>query len=233
MNLPNPEAFQPRIDRVVETGTAATIGAMATMLYGLPRPIDRVDAITVYPGLGEYWRIQEAVAHWQNPNGNASHLLVAAAGPDLGPDMDELQAPPVNLARTDNVHTQLDAQNTPAQAEWLADKTRKLGIGSVALVAPPYHLLRAYLTTLKVFERKDVGPVPIIPIPVAVAPDTIIPETGKTAWEMETGEEARIQAYTAKGDLATPDEFKDYLKWLAGHSIMGGLLRGGASSATA
>lgn len=203
------------VERIVEADEIAEIGAMTMMLYGLPRP-EGVDAITVYPGLGEHWRVEQAVDAWEaNPRTN--NLLVAGTNPEektqIKLTMDALVDEPFNLRRTVGVHTQVAAANTPGQADWVAEKIKDLDIRTMSLYVSPYHLLRAYCTTLKTLEKHDIR-IPIIPMPIRMSPDTIIPETGATPVEMFNGEVKRIKTYQPKGDVATLPELEDYLGWL-------------------
>lgn len=215
------------VERIVDWDQASTALAMATMLYGLPRPVGDVDAIAVQPGLGENWRIIDAVEAW-NESASAKRLLIAGLydgeTTKVLPTIENLSRPPFNLRRTEGVHIQASADHTRAQAEWLAKQVRENGVGSLALFVSPYHLLRAYCTVLKTFTKAGLR-IPIVPMPVAVAPTAIVPETGVNAWEMSPGEKERIFKYQELGDVATLDELMDYLRWLCEQPIMANRLK--------
>jgi len=189
---------------------------MAMMLYGLPRPVEEVDAIAVMSGLGEHWRVTDAVRAWNN-SPDVDHLLIAGANRDeksfVEPTLENLARPPFNLTRTEGVHAQPHALHTPDQAEWLVGKFQDLDVESAALYVSPYHLFRAYGTVLKSMIKSDVR-IPVIPMPVSVSPDTATPETGVMPWEAIDGEVRRISAYQEKGDVATFGELREYISWM-------------------
>lgn len=56
--------------------------------------------------------------------------------------------------------------------------------------------------------------IPIRPVPVAVAPDAPVPETGATGHELVPGEVRRILDHQDRGWVATTGELRDYLAWL-------------------
>jgi hypothetical protein len=85
-------------------------------------------------------------------------------------------------------------------------------VASLALFASPYHVLRAYLTLLKTLLKQQ-RRLPLIPVPTLIAPQQLVPECGVPGWVMIPGEIHRIQAYQARGDVATFEELMDYLHW--------------------
>ncbi|MEV0720853.1 hypothetical protein [Asanoa sp. NPDC050611] len=185
-----------------------------TMVLTLPRSAaDHVDALVVVSGQGEQWRLSHAIRAWE-ANPAPRHLLVANGNPD------ERTYVPLTVAylrglglrRLEGVVIQPEpAPNTGLQAAWIAAEVGRLGIGSVALTVSPYHLVRVFLTVLKALEGRRVA---LIPVPVTVAPDTPVPETGATAYDLVPGEVLRIVTYMDRGWLATPAELRDYLDWL-------------------
>jgi hypothetical protein len=93
-------------------------------------------------------------------------------------------------------------------------------ITNIGLLISPYHLLRAYCTLIRSFRNLNSSYVQVVPLPVPVAPDILIPETGVDAWHMAMGEYERIEAYQQKGDVATYCEAREYLTWLWGRLSM-------------
>jgi hypothetical protein len=201
----------------VETPVLNTeIGHISMFLYGMPRPVEDVDAIATISGLGEYWRPMAAIRAWETHEG-ASHLLIAGAHKDeatyIEPTPENLSRPPFNLTRHEGVHTQPHALHTPDQARWLVDKVTELEIPNMALYVSPYHLLRAYGTVLKTMIKRD-AVIPMVPVPVSVSPSAVVPETGVSPWQAVHGELDRIEAYQVKGDVATNDELREYITWM-------------------
>jgi hypothetical protein len=187
-----------------------------TVILGLPQSaITGVDALAVPTGQGEQWRLTHAIGLWQ-ANPRLRRLLVADGNPaerTYAPlTLDRLRD--LGLRRLDGVHLQpRPAPNTGLQAGWIADQVRRHGITSLALAVSAYHLPRVYLTVLKALERDGVR-IPLIPAPVPICPDTPVPETGATAYDLVAGEAVRIIAYADEGRLATPAELRRYLRWL-------------------
>ncbi|WP_310376380.1 YdcF family protein [Catenuloplanes atrovinosus] len=187
-----------------------------TGVLSLPQAAaERADALVVPSGQGEEWRLTHAIRLWERHPG--PRLLLVANGNPAEATYDELSLDHLRglgLCRLEGVHVQAEpAPNTALQAEWIADRVAALGIRSLALVVSPYHLVRAYLTVLKALDRAALR-VPMWPVPVAVAPDTPVPETGADAYRLLPGEVARIITYADRGWLATTGELRAYLRWL-------------------
>lgn len=191
--------------------------ASAFMLYSLPRIYKKVDAVTVFPGLGENKRIEAAIKIWQDSAVNARHFLFP--GINLKEktaeefSLERLSGSDMGLVRKDGVIIRLHADHTKDQAEWVRDRVVELKIKSLALCVPAFHGLRAYLTLLKSFLAANVQ-IPITPVFAEIAPGEKVPEVQADAWSLVPGEIKRIFDYQAKGDVATFQELKDYLNWL-------------------
>jgi hypothetical protein len=184
------------------------------MVLTLPRSAaDHVDALVVVSGQGEHWRLTQAIRAWE-ANPRLRHLLVANGNPDertyVPLTADYLRG--LGLRRLDGAVIQAEpAPNTGLQAAWIAEQVRVLGIGGLALTVSPYHLVRVFLTPLRVLDGRRI---PIIPVPATVPPDAPVPETGATAYELVPGEVVRILTYMDRGWVADPDELRRYLTWL-------------------
>ncbi|MDP9794446.1 uncharacterized SAM-binding protein YcdF (DUF218 family) [Catenuloplanes nepalensis] len=187
-----------------------------TAVLSLPQAeAERADALIVPSGQGEVWRITHAIRLWETRP--SLRLLLIANGNPAETTYDELSLAylrGLGLRRLDGVHVQAEpAPNTALQAGWIAAQVSDLRIRSFGLVVSPYHLLRAYLTALKALDRHGLR-VPIWPAPVAISPDTRVPETGATAYDLLPGEIHRILTYADRGWISTPTELRTYLGWL-------------------
>lgn len=210
----------------MEQNAEGEMAGMAMLLYSVPRFVDRVDAIAVLPGLGERWRLDDATVAYDN-NPQARHLLVAGINPNeetFEQPTPELLRGVYGMQRTDGIRIQNGARNTPDQTEWLVDMVEAEGIESMALYVSPYHLLRGSLTLMKSFIKRD-KQVPIIPMPVHVAPTIVIPEmaakgTPLDAHGMLPAETKRITTYQAGGDVATAAELSNYVNWMWAQPIL-------------
>ena len=210
------------ISRIVPCHLYSDIISAAMMVYSIPRIMEDVQAVVVFPGLGEDWRITHAIGWWHQAF--SDFFLVAGINPRETTwkrlDINGLMRSPFFLKRTRGVETQINAAHTKEQAEWVYERVMSLGIQSLALFASPFHCLRAYLTLLKTFIDHEKNDVILIPAPTPVAPTRFIPENGRNGWEFVPGEVERIVQYQEKGDVATYEELNWYLSWLWNQTCM-------------
>jgi hypothetical protein len=220
----NPNRATPRIVREEElvgftAGQLLDLMKALTVILALPQSAaDHVDALVIASGQGEEWRFTHAIRNWE-ANPDLRYLLVANGNPAeetyVEITLDYLRS--LGLRRISGVYLQAEpAPNTGLQAAWIVNQVQARGITSLALTVSPYHLPRLYLTVLKKFTRSGIC-LPIIPVPVAVPPDTPVPETGATAYDLVPGEMKRILTYMDKGWVATIEELQQYLQWLWSH----------------
>ena len=210
----------PRI--VEETNPEIDVATMTMMVYSLPRDasiLKQVDAVVVTPGVGDEWRVHEAV----RLRGDEQLLLVA--GQNLGERTAYQFTPEILqneffLSNREGIHIGGQADHTLHQAEWLFSKVRECNISSLALVVSQYHLLRVYLTFLKKFLKEGINPPMMIPVPAPASPETITPETGVNAWMMSRGEIQRILRYQKQHHVATLEELREYLAVLWDSSLL-------------
>lgn len=186
----------------------------AMMVYSIPRVTTQ--ALAVFPGKGEVWRVQDAIRSWERKDQTAKYLLVANNNlkekPPVLLGLQKLQAPPFGLKRTAGVHFGPKVLNTKNQADWISATARELKISSITLFVSPYHLLRAYLTLLKALQPHKIL---LIPAPTPVAPTTCIPVSKKkNAWQLVSEEEGKIIEHQGCGHVATVAELTEYLTWL-------------------
>jgi hypothetical protein len=205
------------IDRLLPTDQMSDVVTMTLLVYSIPRIIERVDALEALYGLGEDWRIKDAITWWERNTIRANYLLIAITDPREKTSrvltMDVLRQEPFHLRRVANVYIGDRGTGTKEQAAWTLETVQRLNIQSLALFVSPYHCLRAYLTVLKTLLTAGVR-IPLIPAPTPIAPDRHIPEVEVDAWQLVPGEVERITKYQQQGDVATIGELKEYLSWL-------------------
>lgn len=204
------------VARVVEDTESSRLFTMAHLIESVPTPIDRVEAVIVLPGLGEHVRLQAAVNVWEDHH-DINYLIVAGTN-DIEatqpqPSLDFLRQPPISLTRTEGVITQVSAEHTRDQAEWVTDQVLAKNIKSAALFVSHWHLPRAYGTLLKSMLDREVR-IALFPVAVGTAPDAIVPETGQSVSVMSAGEAQRITKYQELSHVATLEELEVYLSWL-------------------
>lgn len=119
------------------------------------------------------------------------------------------------------VYSQVSADITPHQAEWVSDKVEELGLTAVALRAHPFHGARAYLTQLATFTKRGLDRrVVLLPWWRPFNPfgkRALTAPWSDEVWSDATlvpGEAKRIYDYSAKGDVATLEELSEYCDWL-------------------
>ena len=201
------------VSRVAAVTPESRAFMISAFIGGIPTV--RTEAIAVHPGLGEDERVLYAVRRFNK--GDSKYLLVS--GLNMGErtakafDIKTLSSTPFNLSRFVGVHTQIHADNTPDQATWIMSKVRELGIQSLAISAPPYHLPRAYLTVLAAFRKAGISASDcmLIPFPTPMSPYYHVPEAEVMAVEMIPAEYERIMRYMQKGDVANMGELLEYI----------------------
>jgi hypothetical protein len=136
------------------------------------------------------------------------------------------------IERREGVHTQGHARHTGEQAAWVAEKVAELGISSIALHVPAFHMPRNYLTVLEALRRRRVM-IPIIPVMTPVlfySPVVLNPADGtRSQCQLERMQhEATCLVNYSKpkgdgspGDVATAEYFfEEYLPWLRNHYLV-------------
>ena len=223
----------PENSRVVEESFASEALAATMHLYSIPRHLaGEVDALVVFPGLGEDWRIVEAIRVWNKwvQEGRAGDKYFLLAGQNQNektwkrPDLARLEGFGMLHAGRSNVRIQEHADNTVGQVNFIVGRLDEEEIRSLALFVSPYHLLRAYLTLLRGVQKwlgasdRSSGdthpPVVMIPVPTVTPPYVVSPEVGRRCWDLVAGEYRRIQVYQEKGDVALFSELRAYLTLL-------------------
>jgi hypothetical protein len=111
----------------------------------------------------------------------------------------------------------LPGLNTLAEAEALVRHARAEGLARIFVVAPPFHQLRAFITTVSVVLR-EFPELRVYNRVGAALPwdETAVHSQGVlqcTRGELIHSELARIERYRRKGDLVSQDEVFAYLQW--------------------
>ncbi len=218
------KALKPEDPITVEE--ALEVAEEAMMLGSIPQPKDPSEypqAIAVFPGLGEWWRIAHAVDMLcQADSRRTTHLFITGYNCKeetyVQPTLENLDLGFLAKRFTVVVPEAPSEDYTPQQAAWLVRQLVSHGIQHVGLVVSQYHRLRAYQTLLKrcLVARLDIDIVPLAP---CVSPLTLIPETKQPMMWRYRPEIERLIRYRRKGDVATHAEFVDAVKqlWLFNH----------------
>ena len=208
-----------KIQRLHERGELGELMSLAAFSLTLPQKLAyEVDALCTFTGQGEDMRIiQPARAYWENKKTKNRIFLVPGyyENENTWKEMTQetLSKKPFEVKRLQGLHVAPRFTTTKDQAEWAVRKVDELAISSCAVLSTPFHLVRAYTTMLACMHAANLK-IPIIPVPIYVAPSTVIPETGLVAWDMLQGEAERISAYQGKGDVLSYEKFREYIDWL-------------------
>jgi len=207
------------IARVVESTPGDELFAMAIGVLSIPQV--PTDALLVFPGMGEDWRIRHAILEWRNPYRTARFLMIAPvnSGEETYKSFDPGEWKILDGRRGLLLGVDSRTENTKTQAVWVCKMIREHDIRSISLFVSPYHLVRAYLTLLKQMLLENIR-IPIISRPTPVSPSEIIPESKASAWQSIPGEAERIRKYQENGDVATLAELEYYLAWLWNKPIL-------------
>jgi len=207
------------IDRTRERNDLGELASLAIFSLSLPHTLAyELDALCVFSGQGEDIRVLQPMRqYWENKKTKNRFFLVAGHNQKEKTwkelTLENLKKKPFNIKRLEGVHVEPRFVHTKDQAEWTVKKIEELGIKSCGIVATPFHLLRAYMTTLASMRTRNIQ-IPLIPIPVYLSPENIVPESQLEAWDMIQGEAERILAYQKKGDVISYSEFRKYMNWL-------------------
>ena len=125
------------------------------------------------------------------------------------------------------IYTQVHAEHTGQQAEWVAKQVRDSEAEAVVIMAASGHIPRALLTQLMAFAKIGVK-IPIIPVPHAINPCTkTVPNMSQvsaedegnafTQAEFSLSEWFKILTYTEH--VASLAMLEEYCEWLAEHEF--------------
>ena len=206
----------PLISRLVDSDFNSLPFTAAHSVLSIPPKIGFIKNIAVMPGLGEDIQVQTAIKIWES-DARFSHLFVAGtnANEKLQPQLtlDRLQQEPYLLRRLEGVFTQVEAEHTRAQTDWLVEQLQSQDVESLVVCVSHWHMTRAYMTLIKSMQFAGIR-IPVIPYVIATSPEQIIPEVGQSVQSLSAGEAMRIIKYSAIGQISSPEELADYLRWL-------------------
>jgi hypothetical protein len=211
------------MERIIDAKPDVEFGVMTAMILSIPQKVKDVEAIIIFPGMGESWLITDPVKRLRN-GASAALLIIAGQNPreKYFECRDETRLRDHYGVPTDiHILTQIRAQHTKDQADWVAGQLKEKRVTTAALSVSPFHIIRAYLTVLaSLYALNLEEQVVLIPAPVRVNPSQVIPETGADAWDMCPAEWPRIANYQKKGDVASLKQLKQYLGWLWRQQIL-------------
>src|SRR3989344_488128 len=208
-----------KIERLHERGESGELASLFAFSLTLPQKLAyEVDALCTFTGQGEDVRvIQPSKEYWESKITKNRFFLVPGYHNNEKTwrelTLEALSKKPFEIKRLDGVYVDPHFTTTKDQAQWAVKKIDELAITSCGIISSPFHLARAYTTALASMYKADIR-IPIIPIPIHVPPNGVIPETGVSAWDMLQGEMERITAYQKKGDVISYEKFREYIDWL-------------------
>lgn len=242
-DLPTDAAAAVKSEIEAMTAVQAEMSAVEALAWFLPA-VHRELTVTpvICPGIFDVVidkTFQEAVEDYLDlmpSHQRCTHVLVAGHHSD--PGNDELLAQPRLQSILDGwmsdvkLISQVQAANAPAQAAWIADQIKELGLTAVALRTHSSHISRAYLTLLKELEKRGLDrQVVLLPWWRPCHAYEAFPLT--EPWEdqcysnatLRRGEVARNCDYVAKGNVASPATAEAYMNWLRTESPVAEVLK--------
>ena len=104
------------ISRIVPGDEVSELFSIATFVLTIPWLISRAEALVVFPGMGEDWRVTMAKRWWSQENTPARFLIIAGHNHNekttkiLTPEV--LRRPPFNLEKLEGVLIEGEVSNT-------------------------------------------------------------------------------------------------------------------------
>src|SRR5581483_1060845 len=162
-------------------------------------------AILVLPGKHQEYRIRESAIFWP---GRGKYFWVAGTRGDPEYTREDI----IRIAGNDSLDIvcQGFASHTLAQMEWCARMLQENPrVHHLIVTTAAYHVPRCLLTLLSVLEKLAIK-IPITPMPLE--------NPSGNSFSLDGGEDfsselQKIQEYQAKGDVASLNAWKEYLKW--------------------
>jgi hypothetical protein len=214
-----PQILWPTVLGQCGLGLDSDMGAMIRAIVTLqttPRPLNRVEAIAVRPGLGEMRRWEQAVEALR-----PDQFLIAMGaydGEKTWRPTPEILAELGIDASDERVVYQATARNTKDQSRWFVETLRDLDVSTAATSVAGYHQVRSFATDVATLRDTGLdGHIMMYPFPTDNHPEDIIPETSLTMGASYEGELRRIKEYSApeRRHVATWDELYSYLSCVA------------------
>lgn len=124
--------------------------------------------------------------------------------------------------------TQVHAEHTGQQADWVAEMTKKNGINALVLMAASGHIMRAFATLVRSLDKINHW-VPVIPVSHAINPLVYLTPnmnqdsedddgTDFSQYDFCLGEVPKILRY--KDDVMQSKLLVPYCEWLATHPLI-------------
>lgn len=201
-----------RDSRIGEESPESEVLASTYAILGLPRP-PQTHALVIWPGFERKHCFRYGAELWEN--GQADVLLLAGQNPNESPDnlyLDEAEfCKKFGIPSDSRFYSQGVAFHTGMQAEWLAKMAKEHDLKNVALIAPAFHMARAYMTIVASTKKAGLGHVPIYPFPTAMDPGEDIPIPGANQWRFAQKEAGRILTYQKTGDVCSFEDLRAHI----------------------
>lgn len=210
------------IPRIVSPNADQFLATVVMSILTISRTdMKNVQSMLVFPGVGGHGRIYDAIDYMRTRPGTFRHFVVPGINPQEAwennlPIFTEgmLRSGPYHISECVDLSVQGETEHTGSQAKWIAEVFAEKSISEAIIMAAPFHLPRAFLTTLAALKRIGRFETALIPLPGSVPPMQMYTEFGGSAWDLFPGELTRITEYQKKGDILTNEEIVEYFTWL-------------------
>ena len=162
-------------------------------------------AIFLLPGVHQEYRITEGVKLWPNAG---KYLWVAGTRGDPTYSKEDIIA--VTGKDSTDIVCGGFARFTPDQMNWCVSLLKQNPhIKHIVVTTAAYHLPRCVLTLLKALKKSGIQ-IPMTPMPLINPNGDSFSVNGTEDFALEM---KKIQEYQQKGDVASLEDWKEYLAW--------------------
>jgi len=213
---------QKCVETIAEMMTILTQLSLSTGI-GLTKNQRKQGAIIILPGHDEKWRVTKGIRFWQDTK--IKHLLIAGTRGDSGFEKNDIaldigkkstfiKLGQGRMVASEKTEIKLGGYcaNTEDQMLWLVDclNDNDLEIDYLILATAAHHSPRCWLTCLQVLKTNKIYNLKLFVKPLC-DPENPILSADKILEEAK-----KIEAYRAKGDVASVDDLREYFKWFKG-----------------
>ncbi|MEN9552393.1 MAG: hypothetical protein RI935_770 [Candidatus Parcubacteria bacterium] len=192
---------------------AVAVAQIVQQLRLLPKDqhIGNVDAVSAIAGIQLDGSVLQAISMFDQQSSIRHCLITGYHGQKRVDEMfiQNKVADYFGSKRTDGLISQGKANHTGHQAAWITQHVKELGLESLIVIAPAFHLPRVYVTFLEALRRVlgDEGYLKFKLIPIAYGGNPEAPELLDVAAEAEHGESDDSHEYrTVNQVMAVPGE---------------------------
>lgn len=226
---------QTAIPRIIQPNDDQALAIIQMAILSWSRHIPQsADSMIIYPGFHGPARIGDAIDLYHS-SPQFTKLIIGGVHPFFyGRDgyvrlnRDMLLNEPFNFRSTDQIAIQDAPIYTQQQADWMAELCIELEVKVAVIMACPFHLPRAYASTLSslmhLYQKRQL-PLESLPalIPYAARLQPTFPLSdfdGASQYDLLPGEFVRFRTYQSTGYLISDADIRSYFERLDQINLM-------------